>query len=128
MRFTPDKITRLAFNEIIVIGTNLGGLPAGRAARTALEKFGAIYGLGEGFAGQSYAFPTFDEKFQKRTHEELLESKHKLYAFAEKNQDKTFLITKLGLGIAGYSIEEMQKVFNGSKPDNVILPKAFYAN
>ncbi len=47
-RITPDNITELAHNEIFVFGSNLQGWHGGGAARTAVDKFGAIEGLGVG--------------------------------------------------------------------------------
>ena len=125
MRYTPENIQELADNEIFVFGSNLAGNHAGGAARTASEKFGAKWGVGKGLTGQSYAFPTLDDHFQKRSKECLLAAKINLYACAECNPDKTFLVTKLGLGIAGYSLEDIQMVFKGEKPENIILPKEF---
>lgn len=50
--FTPNNITELKENEIFVFGSNKAGNHAGGAARTAVEKFGAIMGQGEGLQGQ----------------------------------------------------------------------------
>lgn len=58
MRFTPDKITKLAPDEIFVFGSNLAGRHGGGAALTAMQHFGAEWGKGEGIQGQSYAIPT----------------------------------------------------------------------
>ena len=58
MRFTPEKITKLAPDEIFVFGSNLAGHHMGGAARTAMDHFGAEWGKGEGIQGQSYAIPT----------------------------------------------------------------------
>ena len=58
LKFTPDNITSLGQDDIFVFGSNLAGNHAGGAARTALMKFGAVMGQGEGIQGQSYAIPT----------------------------------------------------------------------
>lgn len=47
-RYTPERITSLAENEIFVFGSNLAGSHGGGAARLAYEHFGAIWGLGTG--------------------------------------------------------------------------------
>ena len=57
-RITPDNIQELAPNEIFVFGSNLQGWHGGGAARIAVDKFGAIEGLGVGPQGQCYAIPT----------------------------------------------------------------------
>ena len=123
--FTPENIEELKENEVFVFGSNMAGNHAGGAARTALEKFGAVMGQGEGLQGQSYAFPTLEADMSRSSLDHMLLSKIDLYATAECNPDKTFLVTKLGLGIAGHSLETMRKVFEGDKPENIILPKEF---
>ncbi len=119
---TPNNIITLKENQIFVFGSNLNGNHAGGAARLAKDSFGAQDGVGEGLTGQSYAFPTLDTKMKKVSKKALTESKTKLYKCAEENQDKQFLVTKLGCGIAGFSEEEMKKIFQEDKPKNVILP------
>ncbi len=56
--FTPENITSLDKDDIFVFGSNLDGMHFGGAARTAVLKFGAELGQGEGIQGQSYAIPT----------------------------------------------------------------------
>ena len=119
---TPENITSLKQNQIFVFGSNLNGNHAGGAAKLAQDAFGAIGGQGEGLMGQSYAFPTLDQKMKRVTKKDLLASKERLYACAKENGDKTFLVTKLGCGIAGFSESEMKKIFSGEKPQNIILP------
>lgn len=55
LKYTPENIRHLGEDEIFVFGSNLEGLHAGGAARTAYEHFGAVWGQGEGVQGQSYA-------------------------------------------------------------------------
>ena len=48
--------------------------------------------------------------------------------FAKENPDKTFLVTKLGSSLAGYSTEEIAGLFKKLEkfiPENVILPKEY---
>lgn len=47
-------------NTIFVFGSNPEGIHGAGAARVALLKFGAEYGVGEGLTGNSYALPTKD--------------------------------------------------------------------
>ena len=57
-RITPDYISELQENEIFVFGSNLEGSHGGGAAKTAHNKFGAIWGQGVGLQGRSYGIPT----------------------------------------------------------------------
>ena len=125
-KFTPENITELQTNEIFVFGSNLNGNHAGGAARMAVEKFGAIEGQAEGLQGQSYAIPTLDKKMQKVSLEKIKESLEYLADFSMWNADKTFYITKIGLGIAGFTVEELKPIFDDIYfPDNIILPIEF---
>lgn len=62
-RYTPERITSLAENEIFVFGSNLAGAHGGGAARLAYNRFGAVWGQGVGLQGQSYAIPTMQDGF-----------------------------------------------------------------
>jgi hypothetical protein len=115
-------ITRLKPNDIFVFGSNQRGAHGGGAARLAKEKFGAEEGVGEGLTGQSYAFPTLTANFGKVSHASLEASRDRLYASARQNPDKTFLLTKVGCGIAGFTEDEIRPLFKNA-PENVILPE-----
>lgn len=124
--FTPENIEKLEPEQIFVFGSNMGGVHAGGAARYAAERFGAAEGVGEGLTGQSYAFPTLNEDFSKRTLPQIRDSVLNLYECAEKNKQKVFLVTLVGCGIAGFTKEEMRECFiDYDKPENVLLPKEF---
>ena len=117
-------ITKLKPNQIFIFGSNLAGIHAGGAAKFAKDNFGAIEGVGSGRTGQCYAFPTLDENLNQRTREDLEKSVIGLYEYCEGNKDQKFLLTPVGTGIAGYSVEEMKSLFT-NPPKNLILPKEF---
>ena len=120
-QFTPDFITELKENEIFVFGSNLQGLHGGGAARLAYEKFGAIWGQGVGLQGQSYGIPTMHGGVEdiKPYVDEFIE-------FAKSHPELTFLVTKIGCGIAGFRDEEIAPLFKECiEIDNVILPRTF---
>jgi len=115
-------ITHLKPNEIFVFGSNQLGAHAGGAARLAKEEFGAREGVGEGLTGQSYAFPTLTANFEKVSRASLEASRDRLFAAALQHPDKTFLLTKVGCGIAGFTEDEIRPLFT-SAPANVVLPE-----
>ena len=120
-RFTPDFITELKENEIFVFGSNLQGRHGGGAARLAYEKFGAIWGQGVGLQGQSYGIPTMHGGIEdiKPYVDEFIE-------FAKSHPELTFLVTRIGCGIAGFRDEEIAPLFKECiEIDNVILPRSF---
>lgn len=58
---TPERITRLAPNEVLVSDSNAEGRHLGGAARTTRLKFGEKFGKGTGHHGQSYAIHLMSE-------------------------------------------------------------------
>lgn len=112
-------VTKLKPNEVFVFGSNLAGLHYGGAAAQAHNEFGAEWGVGEGLTGNCYAFPTLTESLEKRAHQDMQESVNKLYAWAAQNPNKTFLLTSVGTGIAGYDPQYIQDLF-GELPKNII--------
>ncbi|MBQ4548162.1 MAG: hypothetical protein IJA42_03085 [Bacteroidales bacterium] len=121
IQFTPDFITELKENEIFVFGSNLKGMHGGGAARLAYEKFGAIWGQGVGLQGQSYGIPTMHGGVDaiKPYVDEFIE-------FAKSHSEMTFLVTRIGCGIAGFRDEEIAPLFKECiEIDNVILPRTF---
>lgn len=115
---TPDNITSLDPGEVFVFGSNKYGLHDGGAARVAFEKFGAVMGQGEGLQGDSYAIPTMG------TWRELADAVDTFIAFAEDHPELTFLVTKVGTGIAGWLEGPVKRLFYGA-PENVVLPEGW---
>ena len=119
--FTPDMISELKENEIFVFGSNLGGFHGGGAARAALNHFGAIWGQGVGLQGRSYAIPTMHGGVDaiKPYVDEFID-------FARQHQQYKFLVTRIGCGIAGFTVAEMAPLFSEAIGlPNVILPEDF---
>ena len=113
-------ITDLRPGEVFVFGSNANGAHGAGAARTAYEKFGAVWGEGHGLHGQSYAIDTMSGMAV------LQDEVRGFLEFSRGNPDLTFLVTKVGCGIAGYTPEEIAPLFTG-RPANVVLPDAFRA-
>lgn len=117
-------ITALEPKQIFVFGSNLEGHHAGGAALRAFESFGAEWGIGEGLTGSCYALPTLDEKMLKLGSGELHCVKHAFYRCVRAHPDLTFLLTKVGCGIAGYEELLIRKLFeDASKYKNIVLPE-----
>ena len=117
-RTTPERITSLAPNEIFVFGSNLAGMHGGGAAWVAYRKFGAIMGQGVGLQGRSYGIPTMQGGVEtiKPYVDEFIE-------FAKSRQDLTFLVTRIGCGIAGFTDEEISPLFEKAhEVANIVLP------
>lgn len=127
LEYTPDVIKSLAPNEIFVFGSNLAGRHGAGAAKTALQKFGARYGVGIGLQGQSYALPTKDFEVQTMSLYDIGLEVERFLDFADNNRQYKFYCTKIGCGLAGYTVEQIAKLFAKFViPSNVILPKEFW--
>ena len=123
-KYTPGRIDTLEDDEIFVFGSNLGGFHGGGAARLAYNKFGAVWGQGDGLQGQSYAIPTMQggiDTIQPYVDEFI--------TFARQHPELTFLVTRIGCGIAGFEDSEIAPLFRESLTlQNVVLPKSFVDN
>ena len=120
-RVTPDIVDSLNDGEIFVFGSNCRGFHGGGAALTALRKFGAVYGQGDGLQGRSYAISTMEGVGEMR------ENIERFIAFAKAHRELTFLVTRIGCGIAGYSVETVAPLFKEAVDvDNIHLPEDFW--
>ena len=118
---TPSQVNALAEGEIFVFGSNIHGAHMGGAARVAMEKFGAVWGIGEGLQGRSYAIPTMEGL------ENLAPAVRRFTAFARQHQELRFLVTAIGCGIAGYRPEQIAPLFQeAAHLPNVYLPLPFW--
>ena len=122
-RFTPEMITSLAENEIFVFGSNLAGAHGGGAARMAYRRFGAVWGIGVGLTGRTYAIPTMQGGVDT-----IKPYVDQFIAFAREHRQLTFLVTRIGCGIAGFSDRDIAPLFaQAIEVENIILPKDFVA-
>ena len=111
-------ITELAPGEVFVFGSNASGQHGAGAARTAYEKFGAVWGQGHGLQGQSYGIDTMSGLETVRAEVATF------LEFATLHPEFRFLVTKIGCGIAGYTPAEIAPLFADATA-NVILPDEF---
>jgi hypothetical protein len=122
-RTSPKWIDKLEANEIFVFGSNLEGRHGGGAAAVA-KKWGAIWGQGVGLQGQTYAIPTMHggvETIKPYVDEFLL--------FAKAHPELKFLVTEIGCGIAGFTVQEIAPLFKAALEENienVYLPQRFH--
>ena len=117
-RTTPEFITDLHPGEVFVFGSNLEGMHGGGAALIAYRKFGAIWGQGVGLQGQSYGIPTMQGGV-----ETIRPYVDEFIAFAKQHPELTFLVTRIGCGIAGFRNEEISPLFEAAHDvENIVLP------
>lgn len=120
-RITPPQIDSLADGEIFVFGSNAQGMHAGGAARAAVERFGAVWGVGEGLQGRSYAIPTMEGL------DNLAPAVGRFIDFARQHPELTFLVTPIGCGIADYRPAQIAPLFRPAATlPNISLPRSFW--
>ena len=120
-RITPSLVSVLEPGEVFVFGSNIQGMHMGGAARVAMERFGAVWGVGEGLQGQSYALPTMEGI------ESLEKAVARFVEFARQHPELRFLVTAVGCGIAGYTAEQVAPFFKSVIDlQNVYLPQSFW--
>jgi len=103
---------------IFVFGSNKDGHHAGGAARYAHHSKGAVWGVGEGLQGDSYAVPTMG------TFGDTFEAVQQFKDFARNHEDLSFQVTRLGCGIAGFKDAEIAPLFVDA-PTNCLFDEAW---
>ena len=121
-RITPNHITELKPNEIFVFGSNLQGYHGGGAARLAMNQWGAGWGQGTGLQGQTYAIPTMQGGIGT-----IRPYIDQFIKFAQNDPERTFLVTEIGCGIAGFRPADIAPLFkNAINIPNIWLPQRFW--
>ena len=121
-RITPNHITELKPNEIFVFGSNLQGYHGGGAARLAMNQWGAVWGQGTGLQGQTYAIPTMQGGIGT-----IRPYIDQFIKFAQNDPERTFLVTEIGCGIAGFRPADIAPLFtNAINIPNIWLPQRFW--
>lgn len=112
-------ITTLRDNQIFVFGSNLAGRHGRGAALTARTQFGAQYGVGVGPTGRCYAIPTKNEYIQTLPLHVIQQYILQFVDYAKQHPELEFLLTPIGTGLAGYSIDQLKSILP-ELPANVI--------
>lgn len=129
-QYTPDPSVGedeivLEPNEVFVFGANKLGAHGGGAARDAAKRFGAVYGEIHR-TGRSYGLVTVARPHVKITPQELEEEFALFFKQTELEPEKTFYLTKVGLGLGGWTLHEVlaafHKHYQPDKHKNVVLP------
>ena len=121
-RVTPSAIRQLNDGEIFVFGSNLAGMHGGGAARAAVRHFGAIMGQGVGLQGRSYGIPTMQGGVDT-----IKPYVDEFITFAKAHKELTFLVTRIGCGIAGFKPAQIAPLFKDAVDvENIWLPSDFW--
>lgn len=110
--------------RIFVFGSNLAGRHGAGAALHARLHHGAIYGHGEGPQGDSYAIPTKDAALRPLPLDMIEVFVQQFLAYAERQPEQVFQVTRIGCGLAGYRDEQIAPMFKDAPP-NCELPEGW---
>lgn len=110
---------------IFVFGSNRQGRHGKGAAKYAKDHYGAVYGQAEGLQGHSYAIPTKMTPYLSLSLDQIKVHVDKFIEFATANPDKTFEVTRIGCGLAGYTDEDIAPMFR-TAPANCNLPEGWW--
>jgi hypothetical protein len=106
--------------KVFVFGSNEKGIHGAGAAKHARLVYEAKTGDGVGPTGNAYAIPT--KIFPSSKKRQLLLSEiqgdvNAFLAYAREWPEKTFAVSRIGCGLAGYTNAEIAPMFAGA-PDN----------
>jgi hypothetical protein len=107
-------------NTIFVFGSNLRGVH-GAGAAAAARAYGAENGKGIGLQGRSYAIPTKNYAIRTMPLPMIAQYVGKFLTFAAQSPGTTFVLTRIGCGLAGYDDAQIAPLFRDATP-NVIIP------
>jgi len=127
-RIADDEIYSLPPGGIFVFGSNESGRHGKGAAKTALKKFGAIWGQAAGLQGRSYGIPTKDKAIKRvLSVVEIKKYVDDFIAFAKERTDLTFHVTAIGTGLSKLSHKDIAPLFvEAVELENVHLPSKFW--
>ena len=110
-------------NEVFVFGSNLSGIHGAGAAKQAIM-YGATFGVGVGFMGNTYAIPTKDFKVDTLPLTNIAFFV-KLFVQASLNTPHIqYFITAVGCGLAGYKHSDIAPMFADCE-DNCSFPDSW---
>jgi hypothetical protein len=99
---------------VFVFGSNEAGLHAAGAAKTAMEKHGAIWGKSYGHYGKSFAIPTKDDAIEALPINNIHLYVNGFLAYAAGHRKITFRVTRIGCGLAGFKDRDIAPLFRGA--------------
>jgi len=121
-RITPEIVRSLGHHDIFVFGSNILGQHNGGAAGQAAALFGAVQGQANGLQGRSYAIAT-----DGATLDAIRSQVEQFIEFAKMHRHHRFLVTKIGCGNAGYTVDQIAPLFADAKNvQNICLPEDFW--
>lgn len=102
--------------EIVVFGSNERGAHGRGMALVAKELYGAEYGVALGIMGNGrcYGIPTKDRFIRSLSLQEIKKYVSMFIVFTLDHPEKSFWVTAVGCGLAGYKPHQIAPMFKDS--------------
>lgn len=129
LRVTPEDMGDLTKNQVFVFGSNESGIHGAGAAAYANKVFGAALYVGYGPTGRCFAIPTKDWEIKTLPLEVVKVYVERFIAFTKgwHQHHKEFMVTKIGCGLAGFTVEQIAPLFKDCRDQkNIWLPQDFH--
>lgn len=101
---------------VFVFGSNTLGRHGAGAALTAYKKYGARMGFSYGHMssnwGDSFAIPTKDHQLRTLPYRRIHQYVQGFLAYAHDHPELTFMVTRVGCGLAGIPDQSMAACFD----------------
>jgi hypothetical protein len=110
--YFPENNIILHPSILFVFGSNLAGRHGKGAALEASIDYGAIYGVGEGKMGRSYAIPTKNKMLHVLPLDEISKAVERFKEYIATS-DTSCYVTAVGTGLAGYKHDDIAPMFKG---------------
>lgn len=109
---------------VFVFGSNRAGIHGGGAALVAWRTYGARWTIGEGLSGRAYGIPTKDDHIESLALDQVADHVARFLLFAANHLEWTFVVTRIGCGLAGFTDEQIAPLFRDA-PANCELPEGW---
>ena len=109
--------------NIFVFGSNELGLHGAGAALEARRHWGAKSGQGYGLQGKSFGVPTKRTTISRLSLPEIHRYVDGFLSFARMSPEYTFLVTRIGCGLAGYTDADIAPMFKNAPPNCKLSPE-----
>lgn len=103
-----------------VFGSNEAGVHGAGAAKYAYKNCGARFGKGYGHFGDSFAIPTKDIDIVTLPLGPISQYVQGFLAYAAGKKKLSFMVTRIGCGLAGYKDSDIAPLFKGA-PKNCMF-------
>lgn len=124
-RITPENITIATSDMRILIGTNESGINGAGIARYAEDNWGLEPGKGFGPSGLCFGLPTKDWMIRQLPLSVINNYVERYIEWCKVTKWKHY-VTKIGCGLAGYSVPDIAPMFERcAQYQNMWLPQDF---